>query len=157
MTGLSLEKITAGTKWVRANGSTSYGVGLAWAMQYGHKPNGITIVGDGGENTVPMFAQQYVSYKSRFNEEPPVYFYQTYTPPQHANTPGGRPDLFEDSMRRIGVPVTKFDLTHGTDYYALTNLVQTMNVSSFGVVDKIMAVPLVTLDQVFGALTLAAR
>ena len=35
------------------------------------------------------------------------------------------------------------------DYFSLPNLVQTMNANRFGVVDKIMAAPLVTLDQVF--------
>ncbi len=158
VTGLSLEKIKEGTKFVHASGSTSYGTGLAWAMNHGYQPGGIVIVGDGGENTSPMFAGQYRNYKTKHRADPPVYFYQTFCPPQYADSPGGRPDLFEAAMRVAGIPVTKFDLTHGkVDYFSIPNLVQTMNCSSFGVVEKIMAAPLVTLDQVFGALALAAR
>jgi hypothetical protein len=55
-------------------------------------------------------------------------------------------------MDQHGLAFTEFDLTHGeVDYYSIPNLVQTMHANPFSLIDKIMACPLVTLDQVFAA------
>jgi hypothetical protein len=53
-------------------------------------------------------------------------------------------------MRASGLAFTTFDLTSGkTDFYSVPNLVQSMAANRFTVVDRVMACPLVTLDQVF--------
>lgn len=152
VTGMSLESIKAGTRFVKASGSTSYGVGLSWAIESRLQLDGVVIVGDGGENQSPTFAQQHQEYKRRFDKDLPVYLYQTYVDSHYANTPGGNPRNFATHMGNAGLAFTAFDLTHGkVDYHSLPNLVQTMNAKRFGLVDKIMACPLVTLDQVLGS------
>jgi hypothetical protein len=156
VTGKTLDEIRADSKFVTASGSTSYGVGLDWAMRKGFELDGVVIVGDGGENTVPLFHQAHKAYRDR--KDLPVYFYQTYCSPQYSNSPGGNPALFETSMRTAGIPVTKFDLTKGAvDYYSLPNLVQQMNCDHFGLVEKIMACPLLTLEQVLPGFSLARK
>lgn len=149
VTGLSLEKIQNGSRFVRADGSTSYGVALAWALSQNLDLNGVAIIGDGGENSLPLFTMAHQEWKRRKGEDLPVYFYQTYCDPRFAFTSGGNPKNFHNLMAEVGIPVKTFDLTHGNvDYYSLPNLVQTMNVSRFGVTDKIMACPLLTLEQI---------
>lgn len=156
VTGKSVEEIKAATKFIVAHGNTSYGVGLAWAIEKRLDLDGVVIVGDGGENTAPIFANAYGEYKRRFDKDLPVYLYQTFCPPQYAMTPGGNPQNFAKFMALGANPMapspiafTSFDLRSGkVDYYSIPNLVQTMNASRFGVVEKIMACPLVTLNQV---------
>lgn len=156
VTGLSLEQIKEGTRFMRASGSTSYGIGLAWAFQDQFNLDGVVIVGDGGENNPPFFHTAHLEWKRYREKDLPVYFYQTYVAPQYAMTSGGNPQLFENFMRQAGIPVNKYDLTHGAvDYYSLPNLVQQMNANKFSVVDKIMACPLLTFEQI--GLKLPAR
>jgi hypothetical protein len=169
VTGIGLDKIQAGTKFVRASGSTSYGVGLAWARDHRLDLDGVVIVGDGGENFHPLFVQEWHQWKKTYDKELPVYFYQTFCPTEYATTQGGNPALFEGMMAGRGaylggsvpwapVAFTKYDLTHGQiDYYSIPNLCTTMNASRFGVIEKIMAVPLVTLDMVLPQLVAAGR
>jgi hypothetical protein len=53
-------------------------------------------------------------------------------------------------MNMAGIPYTEHDFSHGqVDYYSVPNLVSTLNANTFGVVDKIMATKLLTLDEVF--------
>ena len=156
VTGLTLDDIKAKTKFIIAGGSTSYGIGLAWAIEKGLQLDGVAIVGDGGENSAPLFVNAHRVYKQKFDKELPTYLYQTYCAPNYALSPGGNPRNFAKLMEDGGTPFTAYDLTKGTDYYAIPNLVQTMSASRFGVVEKIMACPLVTLDQVFGKLLVAA-
>jgi hypothetical protein len=143
VTGQSLERIKDDAKYIRANGGTSYGVGLQWASI--QDLDGIAIVGDGAENHVPVFADVYAAYKQASHKEPPVYLYRT------ASTEGPLScGAFKRFMDKTGAAFTEFDLTHRhVDYFALPNLVQTMSVNRFGLVDKIMACPLLTLEQVF--------
>jgi hypothetical protein len=167
VTGKSLEAIQGQAKFVFASGSTSYGIGLQWAAAKGLDLNGVVIVGDGGENTAPFFAVEWREYERKRDKKLPVYLYQTYCDPKYANTTGGNPKNFEMLMaeQRPGhyglsrdlsggaVPFTAYDLTHGSvDYYSIPNMVQGMNASRFGVVEKIMACPLLTLEMVFGKL-----
>jgi hypothetical protein len=157
VTGKTLEEIKHATRFIIASGATSYGVGLAWAIDKKLSLDGVAIIGDGGENTAPMFASAHNAYAERFKKDLPVYFYQTYTSQRHANNPGGDPRLFGSYMNRLSIPFTTYDFTSGkVDYYSLVNVVQTMNVSRFGVVEKIMACPLLTLAQVFGKMAVAA-
>ncbi len=124
-------------------------MGLDWAMSKKIDLDGVAIVGDGGENTPPVFARQHNQYTAARNKTLPVYLYQTYCDPKYAQSQGGNPGNFANFMRELGVAFTAFDLTGGKiDYYSIPNLVQTMNASRFGVVEKIMACPLLTLDQV---------
>jgi hypothetical protein len=134
VTGLSLEQIREGTKWVKANGATSYGVGLDWAISNKLDIDGVVIVGDGGENRAPVFVSRWHEYKKRYDKELAVYFCQTYCEPRFAMQEQARPDRFERYMNGamgdasvLGrglepVSFTKFDLTHGSiDYYSWAN------------------------------------
>ncbi len=148
-TGMSLEAIREKCKFMIAAGSTSYGVGLDWAMSKGLALDGVVIVGDGGENTPPVYAHAHQVYAHRNDKSLPTYLYRTFCPPQYAQSEGGNPRNFDRLMKQSSLTFTEFDLTSGkVDYYSIPNLVQTMNVNRFGVVEKIMACPLVTLDQV---------
>lgn len=150
VTGKSLEEIKSLTRFVIANGATSYGIGLAWAIDKKLDLDGVAIVGDGGENTAPLFVNAHGVYKNKFDKDLPVYLYQTYCPPQYAMSSGGNPRNFGALMEQSHTPFTAYDLTSGkVDYYSLPSLVQTMSASRFGVVEKIMACPLVTLEMVF--------
>ena len=65
---------------------------------------------------------------------------------------------FKRYMDQMGLSFSEFDLTRGqVDYYSIPNLVQSMSVSRFGVVEKIMACPLVTLEQVLPQLAAVGR
>lgn len=142
VTGKTFEQINAETKLVRASGWTSIGVGLQWAIQHNLKLDGVAIVSDGGENKPPYFHDAHADYKRRFDKDLPVYFYSVR---------GSSSDSLSHTTESRGIAITRFDLLHGVvDYYSLPNLVQTMNASRFGVVEKIMACPLVSLEQVVG-------
>jgi hypothetical protein len=174
VTGKSLEEIKGQVKFIFTNGGTSYGVGLAWAREKKLDLDGVFIVGDGGENATP-FADEWHKWKSQFDKELPVYLYQTYCPPDHAMSQGGNPKLFEGFMNgatlrdmslvgyprgTVGlvqsgkpvIPFTRYDFTSGqVDYFSLPNVVQNMKVERFGLVETIMACPLLTLDTVFNS------
>ena len=171
VTSKSLDQIMGQAKFVFASGSTSYGVGLAWAASKELDLDGVVIVGDGGENSAPFFAVEWREWARKREKNLPVYLYQTFCDSKYATTAGGNPRNFELIMNGIQpsgygwggnfsgaqVPFTKFDLTGGqVDYYSVVNLVQTMSASCFGVVERVMACPLLTLDQVFGKLMVAA-
>jgi hypothetical protein len=170
VTGKSMDQIMEQAKFIFASGSTSYGAALEWAESAKLDLDGVVIVGDGGENTAPFFAMEWRRYAKKHDKRVPVYLYQTYCDPRYAVSTGGNPKNFETVMNgrmptAYGwrgdfsgepVPFTAFDLTHGQiDYYSIPNLVQSMSANKFGVVEKIMACPLVTLEQVFGKLVAA--
>lgn len=157
VTGKTLDEIKEATRFMRANGNTSYGIGLAWAIHKRLDLDGVVIVGDGGENTPPLYAAVHKDYEKIFGEDLPTYLYQTFCPPNYAMSQGGNPRHFKNFMDQAGLTFTQFDLTSGkVDYYSIPNLVQSMNASRFGVVEKIMACPLLTLDQVFGKVAVSA-
>lgn len=150
VTGKTLEDIRGQAKFMFASGGTSYGIGLQWALEKGHLLDGVAIIGDGGENSHPVYAAEHVEYKRKFDKALPTYFYQTACPAQYSR-PGsdGDPRLFKMMMDRAAIQFTQFDFTSGkVDYYSLPNVCMSMNASRFGVVEKIMASPLLTLDQV---------
>ena len=157
VTGKGLDEIKRATRFIVAHGPTSYGIGLAWAIEKKLDLDGVVVIGDGGENTAPLFVNAHREWKKRFDKDLPVYLYQTYCAPQHAMSMGGSPRNFAMLMGNAGQPFTTYDFTSGQiDYYSLPNTVQLMNASRFGVVEKIMACPLVTLDMVFGKKAVAA-
>jgi len=144
VTGMSLEDIKGKTKFIIANGGTSYGVGLEWALSKGLDLDGVAIVGDGAENSVPIFANSLGNYKAKFGKQLPTYIYKTAQSGKYLND-----SPLQFSRHMASIPYTEHDLTHGNvDYYSLPNLVQSMNANSFGVVEKVMACPLLQLDTV---------
>lgn len=138
VTGKTYEEIKTKTRQIVANGGTSIGCGLAWAVDMKADFDGIAIVSDGGENNPPLFASVYGSYKRTMDKEPTVYFYRTK----------GEPDKLSASLRVAHIDVQTFDLTGSTDYYSLPNLVQSMRTNRYGLVQEIFDTPLLTLDAV---------
>ncbi len=152
VTGLSLEKIKESSRWVGAAGGTSYGVGLYWAVQNKHDIDGIMLVGDGAENTVPLFASVLADLKRRTGKDIPVYLFKTASNESAENC-----RKFKYTMDAAGHPFAEHDFSHGKiDYYSIPSLVQTVNINVFSITDRIMACPLVTLDTVLGAMKVAA-
>lgn len=143
VTGMPLEKIRKVTQYIQANGGTSYGVGLEWAKD--KELDGIVIVGDGGENNAPIFANAYLAYQKRHGgKDVPVYFFETIN-----SAWAGYDGAFQTYMKTAGLAFTPFDLRHGkVDYYSIPNLVQQMSANRFGLIDRVMAAPLLTLETV---------
>jgi hypothetical protein len=100
---------------------------------------------------MPLFASAHQDYKRRKDKDLPVYLYKTYCDPRFSATAGGNPENFGRHMASAGISFTTYDLTHGSvDYYSLPNLCATMSANRFGIVDKIMACPLLDLKTVLG-------
>lgn len=146
--GKTLEEIKALTRGVKAGGNgTSIGAGLQWALDKGKVYDGIAIVSDGGENCPPLLGQVFGKYCQKLGVEPTVYWYQTLP-----DDVAYRGYALQSEVARFvaGNPeMQKFDLTGGkVDYYSLPNLVQTMRVGRYGLLEEVMNQPLRTLDEV---------
>src|SRR5208282_681351 len=76
VTGKTYEDIKADTKWVTADGGTSIGAGVQYAIDRKVEADGIAIVSDGGENNPPAFSDAYKRYSAMLGKEVPVYLYQ---------------------------------------------------------------------------------
>ena len=139
VTGKTYEEIKSDTKWVNADGGTSIGSGLQWALDKGIAVDGIAIVSDGGENNPPGFASVYERYSAKIDKQVPVYLYQCE---------GDQPALIA-SMKYAGLDMQVFDVKSGVDFYSLPNLVQTMRTQRYGLVEEIMEFKLLTLKDVF--------
>lgn len=138
VTGKTLAEIKARTKGVQASGQTSIGSGLMLAIEKKLPVDGIVIVSDGGENHQPFFAHVYGAAYRGAKVQPPVYFYKLQ----------GDPDRLSESLKAGGVDLQTFELTRGAvDYYALPNLVQTMSVKRYDLVQAILDTPLLTISQ----------
>jgi hypothetical protein len=133
-TGKTLEEIKTMTRFEKSGGGTLIGQPVNWLVANGHSVDGIVVVSDGGDNRPRNFAEAYQRYVRTLGNEPSVYFYKVK---------GQDPDRLTDTME-----MTKFDLTAGVDYTSLPNLVQTMRVGKFSLVDEIMGTALRTLDEV---------
>lgn len=138
VTGKSLDEIQALTKNIRAGGGTSIGCGIQYLIDKNTLVDGIAIVTDGGENGTPTFAQTYKKYAKKFDHEPTVYIYRT---PGYSHS-------FTSGLKSDGIDVQEFDVSGKSDYYALPNLVQTMRVSRYSLIDEIMETPLLTLESI---------
>lgn len=138
VTGNSLEEIREKTKFIRANGNTSIGVGIAHASARGWSVDGIAIVSDGGENTAPSFTGAYLEYCQKFGKKIPVYLYRV----------AGDRNVMEINCQRHDVAITQFDMAANVDYYSLPALVKTMRTNRFSLMDEVMETPLLTLSQV---------
>jgi hypothetical protein len=160
-TGKSYEEIKALTGTMTDNGGTSIGVGLDYCMTRKIAVEGIAIVSDGCENRMPQFADVYRGYVRTFPDaDPPtVYWYAVGTayPPEavrryghHAVAHQANQELanFLATCAAAKIDLQKFDLTGGTDYYALPNVISTMRVSRYSLLDEILATPLISIDSV---------
>jgi hypothetical protein len=145
VTGQTLERIQSDTKHVRADGGTSIGCSLQYAIDRNVEADGIVVVSDAQENTPPFFIDAYKTYSVKVGKEVPVYLYRL--------EPGMRGYADTDlavSMKRAGMDLQEFDLRGmKIDYYSILNLVQTMRVSRYSLADEVMEAPLLTLDEAF--------
>jgi hypothetical protein len=139
VTGKSLDQIKKATKHVGAGGGTSLGCGVRYAIDAKLDVDGIAVISDGGENSPPMFAAEYMRLKDQLGNEPTVYLYQT----------SGDSNVLSKNMSMCGLDMQLFDLRGKVDFYALPNLVTSMRVSRYSLVDEIMGTPLLTLEEVF--------
>jgi hypothetical protein len=140
VTQYSYEQLRALVGGIRADGGTSIGCGLQAMLERGVKVDGIAIVSDGGENTGPYFGDVYPKYCAKLGAEPNVYLYQTL----------GDPDTdFKRYCTAAKIDVQRFDVRHGTvDRYSLPDLVKSMRVGRYMLLDDILNTPLHTVDEV---------
>jgi hypothetical protein len=144
-TGKTYDELLALTSNVVASGAgTSIGVGLSYAMEKKFDFDAIAICSDAQENTLPMFAERLKRYQAMTQAEPPVYLYRFL---QYGR--GAADKDLSVSMREFGLEMQEYDLRGGYDSYSLPNLVSTMRVKKFSLIDAILDTPLLTLDEVF--------
>lgn len=138
--GMSYDELLKETKSVVAGGGTSIGCGLQYLMERGIEVDGIVIASDGGEGQAPRFADVLGRYEKKFDKDLPVYFY---------DLPGETDYPLIASMKQIDHDMQVFDMRNGRiDYYALPNLIQTMSIKRYGLIDKIMETPLLRVRDV---------
>lgn len=137
--------ISKQTELITARGGTSIGCGLHYALVNGLEVDGIAVISDANENSVPFFAPTYANYMLETGRQPPVYLYRVG---QKSGAYYADTDL-ADSMRRDGHDMQEFDLRGGVDYASLPNIVLTMRTNRYSLVDEVYNQPLLTLDQVF--------
>ncbi len=150
-TGLTYEDLVKKSKGISANGGTSIGVGVLYALEKFFNVDGIAIVSDGCENTPPMFAAMYKRLEATSGKQPPVYFYHVgkrYTSSLKANVENAELHRFSQEIQAAGIDVQEFALGDTVDYYSLPNLIQTMRVNRYSLADEILAMPLLTLADV---------
>jgi hypothetical protein len=148
-TGKTYEQLLNLTKYVDAQGGTSIGCGLQFALESGFEANGIVVVSDGAENTSPFFCNVYQEFSKKYGRTVPVYHFVLSGKADHFPTPPFHGYSFGPSQEAPPVDVQKFDLRKGIDYYALPNLLQMLRTQRYGLIDQIMNTPLLTLDEVF--------
>lgn len=138
-TGKTYEELKTLTKTIEAGGGTSIGCGLQSIVDKKLEVNGIAIVSDGGENHLPWFFQAYKAYVDKLGNDPTVYFYRL----------AGDADALSSNCTRAQIDLQTFDLRGKTiDHYSVADLAQTMKVSRYGLVDEVLAYPLLTIDDV---------
>jgi hypothetical protein len=135
VTGKTLNQIEYLTRHIKSGGGTNIASGLDLALSRGWDIQGIAVISDGEDAYAKdRFVKLYNNEKFA---QVPVYFYKVR---------GGQ-DTFSDI-----VPMNIFDLTGGVDYYSLPNIVKTMRVNRYSLIDEIMETPLKTLDKLRGRL-----
>jgi hypothetical protein len=155
-TGKTLDQLLEATKYVQAEGATSVGCGLQYAVDRGFDIDGIAIVSDAEENRPPLFASVYARFAAREGKTPPIYLYRVFLPAAERAKlhriygPGFLDrDTLTPSIEKEGFDVQVFELSPDFDYYSLPNLVQTMRANRYSLLDEIRATPLLTLRDVF--------
>jgi hypothetical protein len=140
-TGKTYEELITITRHVFAGGGTSIGCGLRYAIDKELDVDGIVIISDSAENSSPFFAETYQKYSDLTGGEPPVYLYKLS---------GETTNTLESSMERARLDLQIFDLRkQKVDFYSLPNLVQTMRVGRFSLIDEVMQTPLLKFADVF--------
>lgn len=137
-TDKSYDELLAATRFITAAGGTSIGCGLLYAVEKGLEVDGIAIVSDGGENRAPVFAHVYRAFAQATGKNPPVYLYHT----------AGDPNALVYNNAAAGIDTQQFEVPPNFDYYSLPNLVQTMRVNRYSLIDAIMETPLVEINTV---------
>lgn len=142
VTGKDYDAVLQATRHITANGGTSIGCALYYALENKIMVDGIVIVSDGAENQYPQFAAVYEAYSKLVDKKVPVYFYQLAGTDKLEHTA-----VFLANCRTAGADPQVFDLREQkVDFYSLPNLVQTMKVLKYSLVDEIMVTPLLDLD-----------
>ena len=139
VTGRTLEEINRMTRHVTAGGGTSIGSALGYIEERKFPIDGIAIISDAAENSPPMFVAQYQRYVRTMGVEPSVYLYLLA---------GERSMALVTNMQSAGIAMDIFDLRGGVDYYSLMNIVPTMRVGRYGLMDEIMGTRLLTVEEV---------
>lgn len=136
VTGKTYFQINNLTKNINAGGGTTIGCGLEYIASRKEEIDGIAIVSDGGDNTGSSFGNVYKKYSEQIGKEPTIYFFQV----------DGDPDQLSKQVPGI----ERFDLRGGkVDYNSLPNIIQTLRVNKYSLLDEILATPLLRMDMVF--------
>lgn len=151
VTGKTLDEIKKLTRGITDGGGTSFRCGMQDVIDRKLHIDGIALISDGGENQpAGGFAYAYKQYAKLFDHEPTVFWYRVngdYR--QYAGYSLQREmDEFRRSCAAAHIDVQEYDLTGGVDFYSLPNLVQTMRVARFSLLDDVMNTPLRELDDV---------
>lgn len=138
VTGKTFFQIEQDTKRIIADGGTSIGCGLDYILAKRESVDGIVVVSDGGENTSPYFGSTYINYCLKMDKEPTVYFFNM----------AGENDIMSRDLRSKNIQFEEFDFrTKKIDYYSLPNIVQTLRVNRYSLVDEIMETPLLKISD----------
>ncbi|GHO45540.1 vWA domain-containing protein [Ktedonospora formicarum] len=115
-------------KFIKANGSTSIGAGVAKMRADNFRAEMIVVVTDGGENTAPTFNAAYDQYVETLKSYPSVIIVEV----------GYVTERFEKSLREHGIEVMNYRFNG--DYYSLPNLLPLLNAATRAeLVDLIMS------------------
>jgi hypothetical protein len=140
VTNKTYDEIKQITKYVRTGGSTSIGCGLQYMLDKELEVDGIAIISDGEENCSPLFADTYKKYCKKFDKEPTLYFYKI----RNSNDTN-----LDFSLRNNKLDYELFNLGKSKiDYYSLPNLISSMRVNRYSLIDEIMNTPLLTLSDI---------
>lgn len=137
VTGQSYEDVKKDTRHVTADGGTSIGCGLQYAIDRKLDVDGIAIVSDGDENQTPRFHDMYPKYCAFVGKDVPVYLYR------YGSIPGSA-DVAK-TMKSAGHDLQEFKLTGTEDYYSLPDLAATMRTNRYSLIEEILTVPLLKL------------
>jgi len=152
-TGKSYDEIQALTRSIAATGGTRMACGVDYATANGLHADGMVFIGDGANNYgMPPVLTAYRNYVKKLGVEPTLYFYEL----------DGEADNFTHEFEGQPEELTTFELRgKKIDYNSLPNLVATMRVNRYALLDEIMATPLQTvdavLDKTIGMQILAAK
>lgn len=138
--GKSYDEILAETKNISANGGTSIGCGLQYILDKNIEVDGIAIVSDGAEHSAPYFSETYHKYCKKFDKDVPLYFYHL----------AGEAGNLAHSLQGAKFDFQEFDLQRTkVDYHSLPNLIKTMNVNRYSLIDAVMETKLLSIKDVF--------
>lgn len=152
VTGKTMQDIASITRGVSAGGGTSHGCGLLCAVEKRVPIDGIAVVSDGAENSLPFFVSVYSALCQSEGKTIPVYSYRL-----NSSESTYACDAFGRSMTAGGFELQEFDLRNKPiDYYSVLDLAKTMRTERYGLLQEIQDAPLLTLDSVFGQRVVAS-